>query len=222
MEHGTVLSEVLAKPGPTHSVVDVFAAAICGMAPESPLALLGFEGGGMLAPLRAMGGKHRVEAIDISRRSVNVFDKLCRGWCGEVQFHLADAEAWLRTTRRKYGGIVEDISISYNGDIRQPDLVWRILPELAFRQLRSNGLAVFNLLRPEDVSWREAISMIVSPFDCAHLVAFEEFENRIVIAGSHGLSAREVSRRLRTELRRIGSRLGSGISVSSIKPVLYR
>lgn len=216
--HGTVLSEVLTSPGPTHSVADVLAAAVCGIiSPELPLALLGFEGGGILAPLRAMGGRNPIEAIDVSNRSVKIFDKLCRGWCGDVHFHLADAEVWLRKTRRKFGAVVEDISVESNGDVTQPDSIWRTLPKLAFRQLRSDGIAVFNLLNPEDISWKLAISLIVAPFKCAQLIEFEEFENRIVIAGNHRLSARVISMRCRGNLRRIGSRLANRISISNIK-----
>lgn len=215
VQNGIVLSEVLDRPGPTHSVVDVMAAAVCGFHAGPRLALLGFEGGGMLAPLRAMGGVQSVDAVDTSRRSEPVFEMLCRKWCGEVRFHHQDAEAWLCAARGPFDGIIEDISISRGEEVVQPEAVWTILPQLVRHRLSSEGVAVFNLLKPVEIAWNAAIGQVVKAFRTAHVVLFDDFENRLVIGGNHGLSAREISARMRQELKRIRSRLADRISVGT-------
>ncbi|MEC9081308.1 MAG: hypothetical protein VYE44_05980, partial [Verrucomicrobiota bacterium] len=55
VQNGSVLSEVLAQPGPTNSVFDALAALVRLFSPGARVGLLGFAGGGIIAPLRAMG-----------------------------------------------------------------------------------------------------------------------------------------------------------------------
>ena len=50
-----VLSEILDHPGPTDTMFDVLAACVAAFAPGPRVAILGFAGGGIVAPLRAMG-----------------------------------------------------------------------------------------------------------------------------------------------------------------------
>ena len=108
VEGGDVLSELLAKPGATHSTFDVLAASIAVLAPGSPLLMLGFAAGGVVAPLRALGYRLPIEAVDISRRDLALFRSVSRGGAGKVCFTRADAaerlgagvvRVFLRTTR---------------------------------------------------------------------------------------------------------------------------
>ncbi len=219
VQHDAVLSEVLAHPGPTHSIVDVLAAAVQAFAQGPRVALLGFEGGGMVGPLRAMGGRHALDAIDISNRSYGLFKQLCQSWCGSVAFYQEDAVAWLRSSRRRFHAIVEDLSIAQHREVVQPEMVWQTLPHLVRRRTHSNAVVVFNLLRPKGLSWDAVVSLVTRPFAAAHIVRLDDFENRIVLAGNqHGVaSAREISRRLRAELKKIQSRLAGRIAVRSVK-----
>ncbi len=66
-QHGVVLSEMRTSPGPTHSVFDVLAAALAVLAPNQRIGVLGFAGGGMLAPLRGLGVTGPVEAVALER-----------------------------------------------------------------------------------------------------------------------------------------------------------
>jgi hypothetical protein len=45
IEGDVVLSEILARPGPTHSLFDLLAAAVTALSPGPRLAVLGFAGG---------------------------------------------------------------------------------------------------------------------------------------------------------------------------------
>ena len=65
VQNGSVLSEVLAKPGATDSVFDVLAAAIQIFSPGDRVGILGFAGGGLIAPLRAMSGDHNLSGVDL-------------------------------------------------------------------------------------------------------------------------------------------------------------
>ena len=217
LQNGVVLSEVLAKPGPTHSVFDVLAAAVCCHGAGSRLALLGFEGGGILAPLRALGAAHSVDAVDVSDRSCGVFQSLCGRWCGEVEFHHQDAEVWLRGTRSRFDAIIEDISVAAGRRVLQPDMVWNTLPGLVRTRLRPSGVAVFNLLKPEVTSLKTAVRHIADQFSAAYLVEFNDFENRILVVGANLGSARAASRRIRSLLATLGSRLASWISIRTLE-----
>ena len=46
-QHGVVISEMRATPGPTHSVFDVLAALVAVLMPAGRIGVLGFAGGGM-------------------------------------------------------------------------------------------------------------------------------------------------------------------------------
>ena len=216
LQNGVVLSEVLAKPGPTHSVFDVLAAAVCCHSNGSRLALLGFEGGGILGPLRALGSVHSIAAVDVSDRSYGVFQRLCGSWCGRVEFHHRDAEAWLRGTRSRFDAIIEDISLAAGRRVFQPDMVWHTLPRLVRARLRPSGIAVFNLLKPEVTSLKSVVREIACHFSGAYMIEFDDFENRILVAGVNRGATRSASHRIRTLLAILGSRLASRISVGTV------
>ena len=114
VQHGTLLSEVRATPGPTHSVADVIAATVQAVGPGNDIAMLGFAGGGVLAPLRGMGGTQAVSAVDLDDSGWKVFWRLCSRWAGKLSFQHAEACAWLRTGRRRYDVIIEEAEIQTN------------------------------------------------------------------------------------------------------------
>lgn len=216
VQYGTVLSEVLRKPGPTHSVADVIAAAIRSLAQGPQVALLGFAGGGLIAPLRAMGGDCEIETVDLDDSGYRIFRQLCRLWCGPVRFERAEAAEWLRRQRADYDVIVEDLSIPRGEDVFKPDETWSSLPRLIRSRLKPQGIAVFNLLPPTDGSWGQGVGRILKHFPSAITVHFAEYENRLLLAGCSIAPARMVSRLLRKSLRGIQSRLATRISVRSV------
>ena len=66
-QHGVVISELRTSAGPTHSVFDVLAAAIAVLAPTGRIGVLGFAGGGMIAPLRGLGVASVIDSVDLDR-----------------------------------------------------------------------------------------------------------------------------------------------------------
>ena len=217
IEAGTVLSDVLREPGPTHSLFDVLAACVASLPPGPRVALLGFAAGGMVAPLRAMGFAHPLEAVDLSRRWERLFRRLSGPWAGRVSFSQTEASLWLRRTRTRYDVIVEDLFARGPSGMAKPEVALSAVPLLMQRRLGLRGVAVINTLPVPGRSWREILAPLAEPFPEAHVVVLQDFENRILILGRTLGTAREVSRKLRSALRSIGSRQASRMRVSRFR-----
>src|SRR6187402_1025733 len=94
-QHGVVISELRTSPGPTHSVFDVLAALIAILAPVGRIGVLGFAGGGMMAPLRGLGVESTIDSVDLDRAGYDLFRRHCPAWAEQVNWREADAVAWL-------------------------------------------------------------------------------------------------------------------------------
>ena len=217
VQNGSVLSEVLASPGATDSVFDVSAACVHQFSPTGRVGLLGFAGGGMIAPLRAMGGRHNIAGVDLDRAGYDLFFDLSSGWMGEVRFAQADATGWLRSERGRFDLLLEDLSVGRDGDVFKPDVSVDTLPALIRSRLKPGGLAVFNLLPPDNQSWSGMMAKVCEPFAFGVQILFENFYNRVMVLGDKALPpARTVSRLLRAALGGIGSEMERDISVRSL------
>lgn len=212
--HGPhVLSEVLAQPGPTHSVFDVLAAAAAAFSNGDELLALGFAGGGMVAALRALGRADRVQGVDLDLRGARIFERLGRGWSGEVHVARSDATSFLRRSRRRYACVVEDLSVQLaDRDVQKPDDSYGPLPGLIAGHLSRGGVAVFNLLPTDARSWPFIMHAVASPFHASCVVHLDGFENRVLIAAAALPSARAVRARLDALLALIGSRMQGTLS----------
>jgi hypothetical protein len=215
-QHGCVLSKILDGPGPTHSVFDVLAAAVHVFSPGRRMGILGFAGGGMMAPLRAMGGDHEVSACDLAAEGHEIYESLAAGWGGEVAFHRDDAARWLRRQRRRFDALVEDLSVPVDGDVVKPEVSWMELPRLMERKLQPAGVSVMNLLPTPDVSWGEMIEACRWSGQPGVIVEFGAFFNRILIQGTALGEARPAGTMLRKALREIGSRTAARIKVKRV------
>lgn len=216
LQHGIVLSEILNSPGPTHSVADALAAATVTLANGPRVGLLGFAGGGVLAPLRAMGGTHEVRAVDLDDRFEPLFQRLCGRWAPPLTVDHADAGHWLKRQRSKFDVIIDDLSISKDRDVFKPAISWDVLPRLIRDRLTWDGVAVFNLLKPRERSWSHGILTVIAPFTEARFIWLDDFENRLVVVSDRPLpSARTLSAQMRDKLSQIGSQVAEGMMVRS-------
>jgi spermidine synthase len=218
VQNGSVLSEVLAEPGATDSVFDVLAASVRGFSPGERVGILGFAGGGMVAPLRAMGGDHKLSGVDLDGAGHELFCDLSNEWKGEVQFAQSDAIEWLRAERGKFDLLMEDLSVGRDGDVFKPDVSIDTLPKLIQSKLKPSGVAVFNLLPADDRTWAEMTAKVCEPFGFGVQVLFESFYNRVVVLGNTPLPpTHEVSKSLRAELDWIDSEMATDISVRTLR-----
>lgn len=215
-QHGVVISELRTAPGPTDSVFDVLAALIAALAPAGRVGVLGFAGGGMMAPLRGLGVEAVIDSVDLDRAGYDLFREHCPEWANRVRWQQADAVKWLRGQRAKFDLLMDDLSIPRDGDVFKPDISWTILPKLIRQRLRPGGFAVFNLMLSPGDSWKAALPKVTQHFAAARLVHLDEFENRILIAGEQLPSARALGVSLRRELHRLRSRQATRIQVRGV------
>jgi hypothetical protein len=205
-QHGVVISELRTSPGPTHSIFDVLAALIAELAPLGRIGILGFAGGGMMAPLQGLGVKSVIDSVDLDRAGYALFRKHCPEWTRRVKWHQGDAVAWLRQQPARFDLLMEDLSVPKDGDVVKPEVSWKVLPELMRQRLQPGGIGVFNLLPQPACGWQPALEQIVGWFHTARIINLDEFENRILVTGEELPDARELGRRLRSALQTLRSR----------------
>ena len=213
-----VLSEILDHPGPTDTMFDVLAACVAGLAPGPRIAMLGFAGGGIVAPLRAMGFDAPLETVDLSLHGVRLFRELSGSWAGAVAVDQADAVTWLRRRSRRYHLILEDLSTTRTrGQLAvKPAVSLEALPGLIRRRLATGGVAVTNLLPMPGMSWATLLRRLAAPFRRAQVVHLDGYVNRILVAGDVP-EPRETSACLRAALARIGSMQTAAVRVRRLK-----
>jgi spermidine synthase len=211
-----ILSEILSAPGPTHGLFDVLAACVAALAPGPRFAMLGFAGGGMLGPLRAMGFPHPVDAVDLSRAGVSLFQSLSRAWAGTVRLSLADAARWLPAGNAPYDVIVEDLSTPGPSGVVKPAASFGEIPALLRARLAPGGVAVTNVLPLPGTRWDSLERRVAAPHARALVIHLEEYENRFVLAGDALPGAAEASRAVRAALRRIGSSQAGKVAVRTL------
>jgi len=207
LEGDAILSEVLDRPGPTHCLSDLLAACVAALAPGPRCALLGFAGGGIVAPLRAMGHGHPLDAVDLSRQGEALFRELSAGWAGEVALAHEEAGAWLRGGPEPYDLIVEDLSVPGIAGTTKPAVSLEELPALVRAALVPGGIAVTNLLPLPGRTWPELLRIVAAPFPRAASIEVEGYFNRVVVAGDALPPTREVARAVRARLAALGSTL---------------
>lgn len=204
-QHGIVISELRTTPGPTDSVADILASLVAILKPRGRVGLLGFAGGGTQAPLSALGVETVVHAVDLDRVGYDLFRWHCPKWVRRVRWKKADAVKWLRAQPADFDLIIEDLSVPSDGDVFKPGITWDVLPPLIRDRLARGGTAVFNLMPPPGGVWLRDVHRMARMFGEARLVSFDDFSNRILIAGKSVPSARPLGKMLRATLRGIGS-----------------
>jgi hypothetical protein len=213
-----VISEMRSKPGPTHCLFDALACTVPALASGPRVLMLGFAGGGVMAPLRGSGWSGPVEAVDLDLHGERVFRNMSAGWAGEVQVHQDEALRWLgRRPQRRFDLILEDLSVREQDLITKPPVCYRELPEEIGRHLAPHGVVVVNVLPVPGKSWKSLLQELAAPYSRAVLVTFEQWENRMLIAGPRLWDARTVSRRLRAVMGRLGSRQRRRMSVRELR-----
>lgn len=218
-QHGVVISELRTTAGPTHSVFDVLATLVSALTPRSTgdVGLLGFAGGGMMAPLAALGYSELIHTVDLDAKAFRLFRRYCPHWLDRVEWQQSDAAVWLRARHGPFKLLVEDLSIPLEGDVIKPEICWSALPQLIRQRLRLNGIAIFNLLPPDRSRATREIEAISQRFRSARVVDFVEYQNRILVTGRNLPSARALSNSLRRILREMRSKQADRIRVTGLK-----
>ncbi len=215
-QHGVVISELRTSEGPTHSVFDVLAALIAVLKPTGIVGVLGFAGGGIMAPLRGLGVKSVLHSVDLDPQGHALFRKHCPQWSKGVRWTQADAMVWLNEQPQKFDLLMDDLSVSDGEDVVKPDISWTALPTLMRRHLKPGGIAVFNLLSPPGGAWNRALPPLIAPFAQAQVITLDEFENRILVAGNTVPTGRELGSSVRRVLRQLRSRQAGRLHIRQV------
>ncbi len=214
VEGDIILSEVIRQPVATNRLFDALSASIAAFSPGPRVAVLGFGAGGVVGPLRGMGGQHAIEGVDLSPTGEALFREFCGEWAGDVTLTRGEAYAWLGRKRKPYDFILEDLSESHPEYVAvKPWVSLDLLPRRMAEKLTPRGVVTVNLLPWPEVSWATLIDRISAPFRHACVVYFEKYQNRLLIAGNRLPETREIGKRLRESLRRVRSNQADGISV---------
>ncbi len=213
VQDGLVLSEIRSTPGPTDSLFDVLAVAIAALSPGPRAALLGFAGGGVVAPLRACGFGHPLAAVDLSLEGETLFRSLAGPWALDIHVDEGDAATWLRRRRRAWHAILEDLSVQTPLGVTKPPVSLDELPTLMRKRVTSKGVAITNVLPVPGISWRVLLDTLAAPWSHAVVVHLEEYENRVLVGSEAPLDARRISADLKRHLEAIGSDQASTLSV---------
>ncbi len=180
------------------------------------IGVLGFAGGGMIAPLRGLGVEAVIDSVDLDRAGYDLFRQHCPEWADGVNWQQADAVTWLREQPRNFGLLMDDLSVPQNGDVFKPAVSWDVLPKLMRSRLRPGGFGVFNLLPAPGGTWNSDVKGIVSVFKTARIIDLDDFENHILITGETLPTARELGSQLRQSLRHLHSRQAGRIQVRTL------
>lgn len=222
-QHGVVISEMRLRPGPTHSLFDVLASLVTVLCPQGRVGLLGFAGGGMMAPLRALGWNLPLDAVDLDADAFRLFQRHCRSWSGTIHWHHREASEWLRAQpKRSFDLIVEDLSVPDGGDVFKPAVSWETLPGLIRQRLKPDGVAIFNLIKPRNGRWNPGLSTVASQFAKHRYIHLEQFENVLLVAGNNLPPAARIGYQVREQLSSIGSQQARKIRVASVHRALTR
>ena len=216
-QHGTVLSEVLATPGATNSVFDFLAAGAAVFAPQGDVGLLGFAGGGMIAPLRKGAVGARISGVDLDAAGHDLFRRVSGDWAGEVTFACEDAVRWLERQSGGFDLVIEDLSVPTEDDVVKPDISMGRLPALIRSRLRPGGAVITNLLKPRNLSWDQFTPPFFAGHRSALVIHLREFENRILLVGDFEITARWLTFRIRRFLRAIASDQAEQFYVRKLK-----
>jgi hypothetical protein len=199
---------------------DVLAAGIAALSTGPRVAVLGFAGGGIVAPLRGMQCGAPLHCVDLSLAGESIFRKLSARWAGDVRVDQADAAVWLRRQRGAFDCILEDLSLPATRDAEgtKPDISLAEIPVLMAARLAKKGVVIVNMLPVPGATWDALMQPYLQNFRHVQVVHLEGYVNRVVIAGKHLPKARDVSRRVRAALHRIESSMAYELSVRTLAP----
>jgi hypothetical protein len=217
LEHaGHVVSQMRATPGPTHSLFDLMAACVSTLAPGPHLALLGFGGGSIVAPLRALGWDHPIDAVDLSIEATLAYSRVAGAHLGDVCVTLRDAAAWLRSQRKRFDAIVEDLSLNVPGDLVMPPVCFDPLPKLIAARLTTRGVALVNVFSPGPLGWNAWLRRLVPAGLRAVILEPDDFDHRLLLLSRHLPDAHTLSTRIRATLHAIRSRQASRFALRTL------
>jgi hypothetical protein len=181
----------------TGPVWDALAASLLALPPERRrrILILGLGGGSAARTARALAPTARILGVELDPAVL----RAARRWLDldalQVEVVQGDAHDFLRSERRRFDAILEDVFVGRGRNVRKPDWLPQPGLDLAARRLRSGGVLTSNVLDEAPTvgrTLRRLFPRLVS-------VAVAGFDNRILVAGPRLPPGRELRRRLHGE-----------------------
>lgn len=139
-----------------------------------------------LAPdAKIVGVEFDPEVIRLARANLEL-DRL------DVQIEIADALAWLKTAKGRFDVILEDVFIGRGDDVHKPAWIPEPGHRLARARLAGGGVFVSNTLDEH----AEVAKEMSRAFPALVAIETEDYDNRVLVAGSKGLTGVALRRRV--------------------------
>jgi spermidine synthase len=194
---GTFASFLVPGRATTGSVWDALAAPLLLLPPRRRrrVLVLGLGGGSAARLVRALAPAAHVVGVELDAEVLRVARRRLGLDALGLEVVRADAREYLAAGRPRFDAILEDVFVGRGRGVRKPD--W--LPEpglaLAARRVAPGGILVSNALDEAP-----AVERVLGRLFPGRLrVEVTGYDNRIVVGGAVGLSARDLRRRARAE-----------------------
>jgi spermidine synthase len=190
------------RPGEiaTHCVWDAIAAPILWLPPERRrrILILGLGGGSVARLTRALAPKSEIVGVELDRDVVRLAREHLELDALDVQIEIADALAWLREAGNagkatgRFDAILEDVFIGHGDAVHKPEWIPDPAHALARSRLSKGGVFVSNTLDEHRAVARD----MRSAFPALVSIETEDYDNRVLVAGSEGLTGNALRRRV--------------------------
>jgi spermidine synthase len=172
----------------TGSVWDALALPILALPPECRrrVLVLGLGGGSAARLVRALAPEAAIVGVEFDAAVLRAARRHFALDALGLEIVLGDARRYLEATRRRFDLVIDDVFVGRGFDVHKPD--W--LPDpglgLAAARLARGGLLVSNTI--DETS---AVSVFLrTRFPACSRIGIEDFDNRVLVAGPVGTTAR--------------------------------
>ena len=182
------------RPGEiaTHCVWDAIAAPILWLPPQRRrrILILGLGGGSVARLARAIAPDAEIVGVELDAEVVRLARSHLDLDALDLQVEIADALGWLEQATGRFDAILEDVFIGRGDDVHKPDWIPEPAHRLARAHLSKGGVLVSNTLDEHLAvasSMRDAFEDVIS-------IEIEDYDNRVLVAGSGGLTGAAMRR----------------------------
>lgn len=189
---GTLASAILADGKGTGPVWDAIALPVALRPPDAPVSvlLLGLAGGSVVRAAQAFRPDTRFVGVDFDQTVVDAAREHLGLDALGVEIVVGDARDILRSERRRFDLLIEDLFVGPSSAVRKPDwLLGEGIP-LAHKRLAPGGLYVTNTIH-EGPAMRRAL---LSNFPHLTEISVRCYWNRIYVASEEPLDSRTIRR----------------------------
>jgi len=184
------------RPGEiaTRCVWDAIAAPLVWLPParRRRILILGLGGGSVARLARALAPDAEIVGVELDREVVRLARARLELDTLRLRVEIADARAFLEHDRGRYDAILEDVFVGRGDTVHKPEWIPEPGHALARQRLARGGLLVSNTLdehaRVSRALWAQLPAQVS--------IEVEDYDNRVLVAGSTGLTGEALRERV--------------------------